>query len=898
MSKAQVPQGFNYQAILKDGTGKPITGQSLSLKIGILNSLTGGTLLWEEQHSVTPSDQGLISVVVGKGARTGGDFQTFSDIDWAKQPLFLSTSIQYPSTTWIDMGTAQIWAVPYSLVAKDIEGPINKLTVTGNTVLMDEPLFEVKNKNGQTVFAVYNEGVRIYVEDGLAKSAKGGFAVGGFGTTKAEPQDYFIVTKDSVRMYFDSNPGTKSSKGGFAVGGFGTTKGIVQNYLDVSADSIRMYIDNKSKSAKGGFAVGGFGLTKGENASFMNISTDATGTINPSENRILWYPLKNAFLVGKVLIISPDSVGTNSLSAGYETKAAGDYSQALGYKSEAKGDYSTAIGKNAKALSLNSFAFGSLARASNEETYAFGVNSKASGRGSVAIGFNSNASGQDAFALGAGAETTGIGSFALGFIGRDSANNTTGNTLVSQNYGVAIGMGAQALSTPTSNRGAFSIGIQTISDGNYSFAFGYRTRSSGWYSLSTGYGTNASGNFSTSMGYNSTSSGSHSFSAGQLASATEWYAVAIGLRASAEGQQSMALGAETRATGNFSLAAGKLSRAYGPGAVSIGFNNEALDYATSLGYESVASGTYSTTSGFRTAASGNSSFAAGNLASATGISSIALGTSVKATGDNAFASGILTEATGLASTATGMLSKASGSYSFAAGYQTVASGTWSAALGQYCQATAWNTFAMGGGSIAEGYLSTAFGLMTQARPFASFVIGQYNDVTTSPEGNTQWVSTDPLFIAGNGISTGTKSNALTLYKNGNMTISGSLTQNSDLRLKENILPILDATSLVEKINPVYFYFINKNIHPDERQVGLIAQEVKEVIPELVSQDLNGFLSVDYGKMSAILIQAFKEQKEVIENIRSENEDLRLQVAEMKEEIEKIGKLLINYQANR
>jgi uncharacterized protein (TIGR02145 family) len=148
-------------------------------------------------------------------------------------------------------------------------------TFKGTTTNMEEALFEVKNKDGQTVFAVYNEGVRIYVSDG-AKGKKGGFAVGGFGTDKAESTKYLFVDKDSIRMYLDTNPLTKGKKGGFAVGGYDLTKGTVQNYLDVNPDSIRAYIDHDiTKGKKGGFAVGGFGTDKAESQKYLVVSKDS-----------------------------------------------------------------------------------------------------------------------------------------------------------------------------------------------------------------------------------------------------------------------------------------------------------------------------------------------------------------------------------------------------------------------------------------------------------------------------------------------------------------------------------------------------------------------------------------------------------------------------------------------
>jgi len=262
---SQVPQGFNYQAIARDANGKVLANTSLPVKIDIQTSLTGGTIIYEETFTSVKSDQfGMISLVVGTGTQTGGSAASFSAIDWKAQPLYMMTSVNYPSS-WTVMGTSQIWAVPYSLVAKDVQGPLTSLGINGTTTYTaDSALFEVKNKDGNTVFAVYNEGVRVYVSN-ETKGLKSGFAVGGFGTDKGTSQPYLVVSEDSIRMYLDTNPLTKGSKSMFAVGGYDMTKGAVQNYLDVSPDSVNIYI-NSNPSAKGSksmFAVGGYDMTKG-----------------------------------------------------------------------------------------------------------------------------------------------------------------------------------------------------------------------------------------------------------------------------------------------------------------------------------------------------------------------------------------------------------------------------------------------------------------------------------------------------------------------------------------------------------------------------------------------------------------------------------------------------------
>lgn len=92
----------------------------------------------------------------------------------------------------------------------------------------------------------------------------------------------------------------------------------------VGIDSTRIYIDDElGKQTRGGFAIGGLSdQNKTLGSQFFNISPDASGTVE-SQPRILWYPLKNAFLAGQVKVEGPDSVGTNSTATGFESKAKG-----------------------------------------------------------------------------------------------------------------------------------------------------------------------------------------------------------------------------------------------------------------------------------------------------------------------------------------------------------------------------------------------------------------------------------------------------------------------------------------------------------------------------------------------------------------------------------------------
>jgi hypothetical protein len=88
---------------------------------------------------------------------------------------------------------------------------------------------------------------------------------------------------------------------------------------------------------------------------------------------------------------------------------------------------------------------------------------------------------------------------------------------------------------------------------------------------------------------------------------------------------------------------------------------------------------------------------------------------------------------------------------------------------------------------------------------------------------------------------------------------------SDERVKENIQTIPDALEKILCLRGVTFNKIGNK----ERSVGVIAQEVEKVLPEVVRSDSDGMKSVAYGNMVGLLIQAMKEQQLQIEQLRAE-----------------------------
>ena len=100
---------------------------------------------------------------------------------------------------------------------------------------------------------------------------------------------------------------------------------------------------------------------------------------------------------------------------------------------------------------------------------------------------------------------------------------------------------------------------------------------------------------------------------------------------------------------------------------------------------------------------------------------------------------------------------------------------------------------------------------------------------------------------------------------------------SDIRFKENIVPIENALQKISKIsgNTYDWKAENKIEHGYEgNDVGVIAQEIEEVLPQLVQTRENGYKAVKYDKLVALLIEGIKEQQTQIHSLTLQIEKLK------------------------
>jgi len=116
---SQVPERFNYQAVVRGQDGKILSDQQVSFRISILAGSVDGAPVYIETHIITTTSIGLATLEIGGGTVESGDF---SIIDWGKYTYYMKIEMDTEGgTNYSFMGTTQLLSVPYALYARDVE---------------------------------------------------------------------------------------------------------------------------------------------------------------------------------------------------------------------------------------------------------------------------------------------------------------------------------------------------------------------------------------------------------------------------------------------------------------------------------------------------------------------------------------------------------------------------------------------------------------------------------------------------------------------------------------------------------------------------------------------------------------------------------------------------------
>ena len=113
IASAQAPQGFNYQATVRNSSGALIVNQNVNFKFNIMLNSQTSVPIYSELHFAPTDDLGQVNLKVGQGTATAG---TFAGINWGSGTYFLGIELNTGSG-YVAMGTTQLLSVPYALYA-------------------------------------------------------------------------------------------------------------------------------------------------------------------------------------------------------------------------------------------------------------------------------------------------------------------------------------------------------------------------------------------------------------------------------------------------------------------------------------------------------------------------------------------------------------------------------------------------------------------------------------------------------------------------------------------------------------------------------------------------------------------------------------------------------------
>lgn len=557
----------------------------------------------------------------------------------------------------------------------------------------------------------------------------------------------------------------------------------------------------------------------------------------------------------------------------------------LGWSSHVEGENNIATNRSAHAEGRDTSAYGQYSHAEGRETGA-GYAAHAEGRGTKAYGEQSHAEGNKTQAKGKDSHAEGKETTASGI--QSHAEGQWTNAEGSQAH-------AEGESTNAVGNHSHAEGYSTLSKGANSHAEGESTQALGTDSHAEGFQTTAKGNFTHAEGYNAIAYGNYShaegYSALPLAEVDKLdgddYEKKWG-NAVNTSKFNMAFGNQSHVEGNSNIAIGK--RAHVEGIFNKGYGEN----SHTEGRENKSLGAQSHAEGYQTDASGANSHAEGFSCQAIGAVSHAEGNSTIAIGDYSHSSGLGTITNNEAEFACGKYNKSEGLTIFSIGIGDDKNGRKNALtitmdgsvyagdidadlkianhkdinnLQNQINTITGGSGGSNGGSITSS-IETAFNNFSSENVSNTSDISAYirpvtksseNKLCVEPNGNLKQLLENINSISNSDISFNCDLHASAFY------------ETSDERLKTFKNDIEIDLEKMLNIRKSYFTF---NSSPNLSRIGVSAQEIEKVFPELVSKDSNGYLSVNYSKLSVIALSAI--DKLYIKNVELEKRLARLE----------------------
>ncbi|GEM_PF-1457504 len=508
------------------------------------------------------------------------------------------------------------------------------------------------------------------------------------------------------------------------------------------------------------------------------------------------------------------NIGTNSFAAGYHVMASGANSMSMGRSTTASGENAAAIGSYSTVTGTGGVSVGRGNNVDGIESMAFGAYNVVDNNGQMAFGKGHNI--QRGMGFGLDTSVTGFGSLALA---------TSNGIAVSGDNSLGIGFGNATSSTvnvaanDTLALIGGNVGIGTVSPATELEVSGTVSATA---FVGDGSGLTGVGGLWTDAGDYITRDGFRVYVSGTTIDLNN--------------NDRIAFWDEEKAA----FRAGRVN-----------FN----DWDDSqIGDNSTAF------AGGR--ASGSGSFAWGAQSVVTGQADLALGSGAQTSGTNYWkmAIGVNSRATfSPGNTAIGPYAKAEGGSanysSFAVGpFATARNGRYNIAIGRYTLAeTGYENMAVGHGATVSGARSLSLGYGGIVSGDDSMMIGVGADASGTIVANNNTLA---IMGASGGVGIGTVAPTAPLEVSGTAKAT-EFVVTSDRTFKENIQPLKGALELVNQLQGVSYKFKSETGMTQKPQIGLIAQDVAKVYPQVVNGK-EGQMSVNYAALVSPLIEAVKD----------------------------------------
>jgi len=857
---AAVPDLINFSGTLTDLNGNPLTGVQ-GVTFLLYKEEQGGSPVWIETQNVIPGKNGKYTVTLGSTKLDASLSDSFANGEARWLGVQISGQEQQPRVLLV--------SVPYAMKAGDAE------TIGGLP---------------PSAFVLANSG-----KQGTAGTAASTTSASASSKTSAPPANPTVTGKgvvgfvpmwDTTSDIVDSVMFQKSSQIGF-----GTTSPTAT--IDVNGKgNVRDTLTLFPKSTDNTLAVSGTAFKIGSTGTVTFISGQkfpGTGTITGVTTSST-SGLQGGGTTGTLnLSVKPAGV-TNAMLQNSKITLNANTAGGLTTPGAMTLGSTFTIGLKpcsaSQVLQFNGTSWACAAVGTGTITGVTAGSGLSGGGTSGNVTLNVKTAGvtnsmlqNSAVTVNPGADLTGGGSVPLGgstTLNLDttkvpllSASNTfTGNQTVNGNLsatGVVTGSSYQI------GNSLFAYG--SYSNGNAFLGFAGNTATTGVSNTAIGEAALAS----NTTGYSNTASGSNALwlnTTGYGNTANGWGALQVNQTGNGNTATGFDALASNTAGGNTATGYQALSK------------NTLGDQNTAVGYQALYSNIGDTQGDGRfNAAFGYQALFSNTLGSSN--TAVGDGALYSNTGDNTGLNGTLNAAFGF-----GAL------YANTLGYDNIAVGT--GTLG--ANTLGYHNAAVGGGALelnTLGYQNTAVGdqaLINNTTGNNLTCIGYRCDANgnifnaTAIGAHAVVEQSNSLVLGGTGefavkvgIGTPTPSNVLTIARGLGHPVSDSWETYSSRRWKTNIRPLHDALGAVEQLRGVSYDLRGSGKH----EIGVIAEEVGAVVPELVTYEENGkdARSVDYSRLTALLIEGMKQQQKQIQQLKSQLRETRATVRRLKAQVE-------------